>query len=104
MKKVFKNKVYVETIVRQLGSNGTLLGHWLLVDAVMERLSGHPVRVAAHRAAELHGIPMQLAHSRLHGVLNYMEKVHSERYVELWNGKRPTPMELIERIAAEAQQ
>ena len=104
MEKFSENQIRIETIVRQLGSNGMLLGHWLLVNATVEYLDGHPPRTAVHRAAELHGIPVHLAYSRLRGVLSRMEKVRSERYMELRGGERLSPVELIEKIAADVQQ
>ena len=102
MGKFSEKKIKIETIVRQFGSSGTLLGHWLLVDAIIARLDGHPARAALHTAADSHGISPRLASSRLRGVICYMERARAERYVEIWGEREmPSPAALIDRISEE---
>ena len=98
MKKLFEGQIRAETVVRELGSNGMLLGHWLLVDAITERLAGRSAQEAVRCSAALHGISPRLAYSRIRGVICCMAKVRSERYAELWDIKKPTPRELVEKI------
>ena len=104
MKKPSVNQILAENIVRQFGSSGTLLGHWLLVDAIAEHLDGHSVREAVRRAACTRGTSVRLAYSRIRGVICYMEKAQAMCYVEHWGGeKKPSPSDLIEKIANSAR-
>ena len=100
MKVFLKEELQADTIARELGSSGVLRGHWPLIKAVSAKMSGMSTRKAIHIAAEECCIEPKLARERIRGVILFMEKKQTEEYrIFCVDGKRPSPNELIERLA-----
>ena len=90
----------IEGVMRDLGASGRFKGFWMTLDIVETRLKGKTAGQAIREVAEKEGIYPGLAHERIRLMIRYMEKQGMEQYKVLWgNGRKPTPSELIDRLA-----
>ena len=90
----------IESAMRNLGASGLFKGFWMTLDIVEKRVEGKTAGQALKEVAAKEGIYPSLAHERIRLMIRYMEKPGLEQYKVLWGeGKKPTPNELIDRLA-----
>ena len=95
------NNDEIKTLLRAWGSSGLLLGYWMVIKVVEERVKGKTTKEAIEEVARQEGITVRILRSRIKTLMQRMKKKQTEAYRSVWGNKDFTIEELIERLAAE---